>query len=180
LWPGGNALEPRGYEEDCELQARCIGAEEIDNLGEYLIQPVDRPGIFYVTGVTYSSAWLTTTTGVARELQAVRHRIRVHGVPAPSFVHPPLKVSAPTFVRIVCPVCGHWVEVVNAGILYSFWTGLEPFSEQFHAARQAVQVAKPFVERHFRCLQSFAGKDTLRFVYPSDERFDLLDDAMRE
>ncbi len=119
------------------------------------MQRINHPGIFYVTGVTYSGAWLTTTTGIAEQLHAIRQRIHKVGIPTPSFIHPPLKAPAPTFVRIVCPVCSHWVEVDNAEAFFtSFWTGDLP-SEEFDDRQQAGQIARPFVERHFKCLEEF-------------------------
>jgi hypothetical protein len=163
-----------------EVQPKCVGPEEFEGYESYLLQPLDAPGIFYTSGITHTSISLHEANGAAEALANVREWIADNGIPAPSFVHPPLEIDdEPKTVRIVCPVCQHWVEVDSRGLLYSFFDGLEPFSQAYEEGQEAVHIAGPFVRNHFACLKD-RDVNALIFLYRGDYRYDLLDDAKRE
>lgn len=164
-----------------EVQPKCVGPEEFDGYEKYLTQPLDQPGIFYVSGTTSSSIALHEANGATQALGSIRERIAKTGLPAPSFVHPPLDDDEEaTMVRIVCPVCEHWVEVDNCGLLYSFFDGLDPTSQEYEEGQHAVQAAGPFVKSHFACLEDRDDVNALIFLYEDDERYALLDDSKRD
>jgi hypothetical protein len=163
-----------------EVQPKCVGREEFDGCEKYLMQPLDEPGIFYVSGITYTSIALHKANGATESLARFREWIDKNGIPAPSFIHPPLDDSGePKTIRIVCPVCERWVEVDRAGLLYSFFDGLDRFSEECKSGQQAVQTAGPFVKSHFACLKDSAEATALIFLYEDDERYNLLDASKR-
>ena len=163
-----------------EVQSKCVGPEEFDLHERYLLQPRHVPGIFYVSGITFSSLANHELNGVSKRLQSLRESIARSGLPAASFTHPPLPPpeSVP-LVRIVCPVCEHWVEVAHDGLLYSFFDGLDRFSAEEEEGRHAVSIAGPFVKNHFQCLRGRDDVSALVFLYPDDERYACLDAAKR-
>lgn len=163
-----------------ELHTRCVGSEEFQRYEDFLIQPIDQTGIFYVSGISYFSASINKLSGAERELDLRRQRFKSNGPPSPSFVHPPLKVVAPEKARLVCPVCKYWVEIDSSGLLYSLFCGLDPFSSEYEEGRLAGNIAAPFVQRHFECLSTSTEFSALIFIYESDERFLELDEMMRE
>jgi hypothetical protein len=159
-----------------ELQCRCVGREEFENYKEYLLQPLDERGIFYVSGITYSGIGLQEANGVLESLQTIRNSIAKNGVPEPSFVHPTPKVrNEPKKVRIVCPVCERWLEVDNEGLLYSFCQGFDLYPDNLTRMRETGQIAGPFIKKHFACLSDRDAANALVFVYDSDERYYQLD-----
>lgn len=164
-----------------EVQPKCVGPEEFVGYEKYLIRPLHLPGIFYVSGITYSSIGFHEANGIADTLTSIRNGIAQNGIPTPSFVHPQLEVdAAPKTVRIVCPVCERWVEVDHCGLLYSFFDGLDAFSPEHEVGRQAVRVAGPFVKRHFACLNGNDNFKALLFLYDGDERYATLADSKRD
>jgi hypothetical protein len=163
-----------------EARSRCIGPEEFDGYGDYLLQSIDALGIFYVSGVTFFAIGRNKTLGAARELESFRERINRFGLPGPSFVHPKPKEKPPQRVRLFCPVCEHWVEVDSGGLLYSFFDGLEHLSDEFREGREAVSVAGPFFQKHLECLMRQESHSALVFIYDSDERYTRLEESKRE
>lgn len=163
-----------------EVQSKCVGPEEFDMHERYLLQPKHLPGIFYVSGITFSSLVNRELHGLSYQLQLFRDSIARSGLPATSFTHPPLPPPEPApLVRIVCPVCECWVEVAHDGLLYSFFDGLERFSPEEEEGRRAVSIAGPFVRNHFSCLRNQDDVNALVFLYPDDERYACLDAAKR-
>lgn len=164
-----------------EVQPKCVGPEEFDGYERYLMHSLDQPGIFYVSGITFTSIALHEANGAVERLEAARACIEQNGIPAASFVHPSLKNDdEASRVRIVCPVCEHWVEVDNTGLLYSFFEGLDPFSDEYKEVQQAAQTAGPFVKSHFSCLQDKRDVHALIFLYEDDEHYNLLDESKRD
>ncbi len=162
-----------------EVQSRCVGSEEFDGYEKYLMQPLEEPGIFYVSGITFRSIAAYEANGAAASIRSMREWIAENGLPPPSFVHPPLEPDAPKTVRLVCPVCERWIEIDSSGLLYSFFDGLDRLSSEFEEARQAAETARPFVESHFVCLRDREDVNALLFLYEDDERYQLLDESKR-
>lgn len=59
-----------------EIQTKCISAEEIRGYEKYQLQPSSAPGIFYVSGVTYSDISTDEATGALESLKSIDGRAR--------------------------------------------------------------------------------------------------------
>ena len=175
-----NAFDREGdYIGGVVLQVYCRYSfpEKFSGYEKYFLRPISEPGIFYVTGVTYtgtSEEWPQEVT--AAELAAARDQISRFGLPTPSFAHPKWPDRPPTNVRMVCPVCDHWVEVSNTGLIFSFSTGIEPDSEEGREAIKAFKIASPFWERHQKQCQAYR----IRGIQEDDPRWSTLDPTKRE
>ena len=158
-----------------EVACRCGCSQEFEGAKKYFHQPMSEPGIFYVTGVTYTGVPSSMTADLAKELDVAKERIKRCGLPAPSFTHPQLPEEPPTSVRMVCSVCAHWVQVSNAGLILSFASGLDLDTQEGQWASKAAATAQPFVRRHVsRCGGTIEG------VQEDDHRWSELDENNRE
>src|SRR5688572_710491 len=88
-----------------ETACRCAYPDEFEGAKKYFHRPFSEPGIFYVTGVTYTGFSESMCAGLATELAAAKERITRFGLPPPSFTHPQLPEEPATQVRMVCAVC---------------------------------------------------------------------------
>jgi len=158
-----------------ETACRCAYRDEFEGAKEYFHRPISEPGIFYVTGVTFTSFSKSMNAGVATELAAAREKIARFGLPPSSFAHPQLLEEPATRVRMVCAVCGHWVQVSNAGLVYSFMSGLDMQLEEGQEGIKAAAIASPFVKRH---LSQCGG--IIEGVQEDDPRWGELDETNRE
>jgi hypothetical protein len=76
---------------------------------------------------------------------------------------------------MLCSTCGHWVEVSNAGLMYSFMSGLDMLSREGEEAQKALDEAGPFVSRHLsECSATIEG------IQEDDPRWSTLDESKRE
>lgn len=158
-----------------EAHCRCAGPKEFDGYEKYFHAPVVEPGIFYVSGVTSYAIAEELTKAVHVELEAMRSNIRRSGLPAPSFVHPKLPDEPPKKIRLLCDVCGRWVEVNSLGLMYSFLDTLHGHFPEEREAWRAKDVAGPFVRRHIsECGGCITG------IHEDDERWNELSPANRE
>jgi hypothetical protein len=158
-----------------ETACRCAYPDEFEGAKKYFHRPMSEPGIFYVTGVTYTGFSKSMSAGVATELAAAKEKIARFGLPPASFTHPQLPEEPPTQVRMVCAVCGRWVQVSNAGLIYSFMSGLDMDSEEAQEAVKTTATASPFVRRHLsQCGGMIEG------VQEDDPRWAELDEDNRE
>ena len=161
-----------------EVHVKCLPPEEYSKDPEYLLQPVDQPGIFYVTGTTTTGEAKELAVGAAAELRQKQEKIKREGLPEPSFVHPTWQPPPAEPIRIYCPGCGRWTEVDGSGILYSFFDGLDPWS--FQDEYRSAEATRRFIESHLECVMEYHDAGPIVFLYRDDERYHVLNPAMRE
>jgi hypothetical protein len=158
-----------------EAACRCAYPGEFQGSEKYFHGPMSEHGIFYVTGVTYTGLSTPLSAEVAAELAAAKERIARLGLPAPIFTHPQLRMEPPTQVRMVCSVCAHWVQVSNAGLVFSFISGLNRDSPEGKEASKAAATASPFMRRHLsKCRGPIKG------IQEDDPRWSQLAEINRE
>jgi hypothetical protein len=75
-------------------------------------------------------------------------------------------------IRIICPVCGSWMEHDQKGFMDMFIEGFEPDSPEAKAWVENRQRAVPFIAKHLQCCKGHA--QGLRFVYEDNPAFRLL------
>lgn len=174
----GNYIGGVVIEADC----RCSYPKEFSGYEKHFHKPIDERGIFYVSGVTYTGVFENTSAEAADELADLRKRISRLGLPTPSFVHPQMRDDPPTRVRLLCSVCGHWIEVSNAGLIYSFMDGLDMFSKEGEEARNAVGAAGPFMSRHLQDCCDGLPPNSLHIegIQEDNPRWSMLDETKRE
>jgi hypothetical protein len=165
-----------------ETHCRCVNREEFDGYEKYFLRQMNERGIFYVSGVTSYAISKEQATEAAAELEKVKEKIIRCGLPTPSFVHPKLPEEPPKKVRLVCSVCGRWVEVDNLRFICSFMEGLDMFSREQREAWKSQDVAGPFLHRHLS--QCFLGYEPsprgIVGIQEDDERWRTLSVADRE
>ncbi|HZQ46753.1 MAG TPA: hypothetical protein VFC07_07080, partial [Verrucomicrobiae bacterium] len=88
----------------------------------------------------------------------------------------------PTRVRLLCSVCGHWVEVSNTGLIYSFVDGLDMFSREGEEAQKAINAAGPFMRRHLGVCREGLEPNSLHIegIHEDDPRWFILDETKQE
>lgn len=163
-----------------ELQVSRVRADRFDGYEKYLLQPLSKPGIFYVTGTTSFGAPHEMIAGALDAVSALRDSIRQRGLPPPSFAHPkPPDPSPPKRVRILCPGCHKWAEVDSTGVVYSLMDGLDSASPESEIGRRTGRTLGAFIEGHSSCLK-YSRDIAFSFLYEGDPRYDAVDPAMRE
>ncbi len=147
---------------------------ELDEYSDYLMRPISDPGIFYVSGVTYSCIGFGDITKFAAQLREQRRQIEQEGRPSPSFTHPQVADRhEPDVCRLVCPTCGAWIEYDQGAFFYAFIDGLAAFPEFMSRVLSARSVYDEFLARHDLCI---AGDTTrLRYLHTRDDDFYTLD-----
>jgi hypothetical protein len=166
-----------------ELRAKVVAPSEFEGYAEYLIQPMEMPGLFYVSGRTHSVTSDATAAPVLDALARVRERRKLKkDGPMPRFVfrrHP--RELTPKHFRMVCPVCRHWREFDHLGSMFSLYSGLTEQDEEYQRGQETAKCAREFVERHLRCVMEFGDDGSgLLCLYDNDERYQKLDSFHEE
>jgi hypothetical protein len=163
-----------------QLHVRRAHVDEFAGYDEYFLQPISRPGIFYVTGTT--SFWMPTEglPGTSEALAVLRQAVREDGLPPVSFAHPrPPAPRPPVRTRILCPTCHRWAEVDSLGVVYSQCDGLDPDSPEAKAGRQAGRTLGDFIQRHTPCLP-YSHVVGFTFVHAGEAGFHLMEPSMED
>jgi hypothetical protein len=164
-----------------EVHPRCVNRSDFSGYNKYLLGPLDQEGIFYVTGICFTSILDGEIVDYLPRLVDLKTNIDRNGLPPASFKHPmPTVDETPKSIRMVCPICGHWTEVDHSGLLYSFFDGLDPISDEFDRAKVARETAGPFVKRHLECIRNSGSGAAIESIFDDDERFGFLDDEKRD
>ncbi len=166
-----------------ETNCRCVDPKEFDGYQKYFHRPMERRGIFYVSGTHTFEIPRMTVLGAMAKFDAARLRIERCGLPAPSFVHPELPEEPPTRVRLLCSVCGRWTEVDNRGVVFSFMPDAHFFTDTDPDARRSLEHAGKFMRAHLlSCLHVDKGpmRGSVVGIHQSDPRWATLDDSKRE
>ena len=157
-----------------EAHCRSLARNEFDGYEKYFHTSSKVPGIFYVSGITYTGVHESMIGEAQAALEVVKERIGRFGLPAPSFIHPPMLYEPPSRVRMLCLTCGHWVEVYNTGIIYSLM-GTDMFTPEDENLRVSMRLAGNFMRKHLdQCADQVVG------IQEDDKRWAMLDDANRE
>lgn len=163
-----------------ETHARCVTADEWRGYARHFTQPIEQRGIFYMSGLTYTSFARGVAAGAEESLKHFRSK-RDSGDPffsQPSYIRRrPHVDEEPRAARIVCPVCGAWQEH-DPNYIYSLFSGLFEDDNEYILGQKAAARTNPFIAQHCRCLVDSPGVTAhvgLLFLYEGDDGYDELD-----
>ncbi|EEF57009.1 hypothetical protein [Pedosphaera parvula] len=166
-----------------EMHCQRVDATEFDESRKYFHQPIDQPGIFYVTGTTSIQLSRKRISEALAELESVKEKIRQSGLPTPSFIHPKLPEEPPRKVRLLCDICNHWVETDTLDLMESFMgISLTFVCEQREKWKSRRGTFGSFVNHHIsRCFEGGQpGISGITAIHENDPRWATLNEANRE
>lgn len=166
-----------------EARAVLVAASAFEGYEKYFDQPMEMPGLFYVSGRTHSTTTEETATPALEELARVKERRESRGTESsPRFVfrkHP--EELTPKHFRMVCPVCEYWEEFDHLGVMYTFYDGLTDQNEEYNLAQATAKRLRQFVEHHLQCVARFGDDGSgLLCLYDDDEGYHKLESYHEE
>jgi len=152
---------------------------ELNEYTDCLMRPFSEPGIFYVSGVEYSTIAFADTARFDKQILEFRRRLEQQGCPSTSFTHPKVvNHHEPNVCRLACPTCGRWVEYDQRAFHYAFIDGLQAFPDLLSRVVSSRSVYVRFLSRHETCIIGDVAK--LKYMHTDDDDFYTLDSTLCE